>query len=262
MLDVKRKLESITSFMLPQSSPTVVQAIMKRVKGTNSWERQNLRKNTQENVAMVQDPEIKFSDYVKPQRKLNTSRSPSSPMIDDCSSSGTGASFDSTEGSKHVLFGKFVEEICYLSSPPDLAKQKASEECKAKVLAILGLEASPLSCCGGDAVLDAVSKARENSPVYPKISMIPINDEGREMPSPKIVNVAYEKFPTERLEVIMSCGASTSTTDSDQLVTSSEDTDSHSHDEDEGEIIPLQIGDEEEEDEDNLCPIRALSIAA
>eukprot|EP00287_Rhodomonas_sp_CCMP768_P011478 CAMPEP_0196731536 /NCGR_PEP_ID=MMETSP1091-20130531/11223_1 /TAXON_ID=302021 /ORGANISM="Rhodomonas sp., Strain CCMP768" /LENGTH=247 /DNA_ID=CAMNT_0042074677 /DNA_START=307 /DNA_END=1050 /DNA_ORIENTATION=- len=247
MLDVKRKLENLTSLIVPQSSPTVVQAILKRVKGTDSWERNNLRKNTQENVAMVKDPEVKFCDYVKPQRKLNTCR-PSTPV--EAVSSSTVASNDAQD--KAVQFGKFVEEICYLSCPVDAQCAKESDDSKAKVLAILGLQRCPAQE-KGDAVIQAVCNARKQCSDYPKIAMVPINDKGTQIK--KQPSVDFVRHPSADTDTIMSC-ATTTHDGEHQVLSSSEDTDSH----DEAEIVPLRAADHDEDDED-ACPIRALSIS-
>jgi len=178
MMDVKRKLEHVSSFILPHhrtgSSPTVVQAIMKRVKGTDSWERSNLRKNTMDNVVMVKNPEVKEAGYVKPQRKLNAHRLVD---IDDTSSSGSGTASDGSD--KSVKFTRFVEEICFQSCTVDFVGVKAEQDSRENVLAILGLEVSSPKSAGGDLVVEAVCKAREEKAAYPKISMVPINDGGQ-----------------------------------------------------------------------------------
>ena len=282
MLRAKKRFDNALSLVVP-SSPTFFRKILKRVKGTKSYERSKLRENTQSNVVMLKNEEIQNCEYTKPLRKLNAK----------LSHSLTEHSDESTSECAAVHFTESVEEICYLPYTPDAKSVEEVNESKLKLLSILGLDSVHQGDKGADPVVEAVSRARAVPVVYPLISIVPLNDEKKDMLSAvackhdsavcmrRIPKLGISGFgspyphpqPAESPPVLESgyvvspveCNSSTTssgTTSSELVSTFSEDAHIEEFEED-GEdamsppIIAIAICEEDDGSDDDMCPIRA-----
>ena len=47
----------------PSLVSTVTSFVLKRIKGTQTWQRMQIRKNTAANKEIVEDPSVKFAEY-------------------------------------------------------------------------------------------------------------------------------------------------------------------------------------------------------
>mmetsp|Transcript_33184 Transcript_33184/g.51675 ORF Transcript_33184/g.51675 Transcript_33184/m.51675 type:complete len:328 (+) Transcript_33184:520-1503(+) len=175
MEDVKRKLEHMTSlFGSKQGGSGMVTNLMKRVKGSDFWDKDHIKRNTRDNVQMSKSSDAMEAEYVKPLRKINSSKSICfDEAASSCSETGSSCTC------KSVKFGQFVEEICYVGSTPEPTKEEEEKRCM--ILEVLGLDATPSSPAGSsvDQVVQAVAAARLSCmAAQPSISLIPLNDQG------------------------------------------------------------------------------------